>query len=272
MKKDAKTTSVCSVLLIACLIGWLTALPIGAASSRSHSWYCAHVKGHLQPPPPTELSFIEELDGYYADRHHSDPDAQDKVIYLTFDVGYENGNVGKILDILKEQQAPGAFFVLSNVVTSAPDLVRRMLEEGHTVCNHTAHHKDMSRLGKEAFLSELQQLEALCLGSLGEAPAKYYRPPEGRFSEENLVWAKENGYKTVFWSFAYPDWDNDRQPSPEKAKKIILDNAHNGEVMLLHPTSATNAAILGEVLSELKEMGYRFGSLDELTGGASCGG
>ena len=93
---------------------------------------------------------------------------------------------------------------------------------------------------------------------------KIYRPPEGKFSIDNLKWASELGYKTVLWSFAYADWDNDRQMSPENAKQIILNNIHNGEVMLLHPTSATNAKILKEVIIELKNQGYSFGTIEEL--------
>ena len=117
-----------------------------------------------------------------------------------------------------------------------------------------------------AFLAELQELEALYTDTTGKTLAKYYRPPEGRFNRSNLECADQNGYKTVFWSFAYPDWDNEKQMSPQRAKSIIMENIHNGEVMLLHPTSATNAEILGDVIRELKREGYRFGSLDELTG------
>ena len=257
----ALTVILCMGLLLS-----VTAAPV------AHNWYCVHVKDHVQPTAPGELAFIEDLDGFYIDHRHAAPDAEDKVIYLTFDVGYENGNVSKVLDVLKAADATGAFFILSNVITSAPELVERMLAEGHTVCNHTAHHKDMTRLDDAAFLGELRELETLCLERLGQAPAAYYRPPQGRFTKENLLCAKTNGYKTIFWSFAYPDWDNDRQMTPEKAKRILLDNVHNGEVMLLHPTSATNATVLGEVLAELRGMGYRFGRLDELTGGASCDG
>ena len=140
-----------------------------------------------------------------------------------------------------------------------------MADEGHLVCNHTLRHKDMSQADDAAFLEELKALEALYTETVGRQMAAYYRPPEGRFSRENLACAQRNGYKTIFWSFAYPDWDNDKQLSRERAKQIILENLHNGEVMLLHPTSSTNAAILGEVIRELKAQGYRFGTLDELT-------
>ena len=251
-------------LLSVCLIASAAAVS-GSAEGKAYNWYSVHVKNHVQPSVGSDIAFAEELGGYYIDHRNTDPAAEDKVIYLTFDAGYENGNVAKILDVMKEEQVTGAFFVLGNLIKKEPKLIRRMAEEGHLVCNHTFHHKDMTRLDDAAFLEELTALEALYRETTGSKMAAYYRPPEGKFSRENLACAQQNGYKTVFWSFAYPDWDNNRQMSPEKAKSIILENAHNGEVMLLHPTSATNAAILGDVIRELKAQGYRFGALDELT-------
>lgn len=245
-------------------ISVLCTLP-GSAQDHAYSWYCVHEKNHIQPKVSKELAFVEEAGGYFIDRRHTEQDDADKVIYLTFDAGYENGNVAKILDILKEESVPGAFFVLGNLITHDTALVKRMAEEGHLVCNHTVRHKDMTKLDETAFLAELGELETLYEATTGNKLAAYYRPPEGKFSRENLICAQENGYKTIFWSFAYPDWDNARQMSAEKAKSIILDNAHNGEVMLLHPTSATNAAILRDVIVELKKEGYRFGTLDQLT-------
>ena len=256
-----------TVLLFFALVSVLCTivLPVQAQAVR-HQWYCKHVSGHAQPSLDQRLAFIEEHNAYYIDRHHTNADADDKVIYLTFDAGYENGNVEKTLDILREQQVPAAFFILENLVVKNTDLVKRMANEGHTVCNHTSHHKDMSSWRNAAVLEEVQSLEAVYRERIGGEMAKYYRPPEGVFSCENLDCLAENGYKTVFWSFAYPDWDNNKQMSAEKAKQIILENLHNGEVMLLHPTSNTNVAILADVICEIRAMGYRFGTLDELTG------
>ena len=257
-------------LRVLCLC--LACAPFGVpcyAQSQSYNWYCVHVKDHVQPRVGADIAFAEELGGYYIDHTHQSPEDSDKVIYLTFDAGYENGNVAKILDVLKEEQVPGAFFILGHLISHDTELVKRMADEGHLVCNHTAHHKDMTKRNDEDFLAELQALETLYEETTGNKMAAYYRPPEGKFSRENLECAQRNGYKTVFWSFAYPDWDNKCQMSPEKAKSIILENAHNGEVMLLHPTSQTNAAILGEVIRELKTEGYRFGTLDELTAGGN---
>ena len=251
----------CLCILLLC---GLCLLPAEAACAE-YSWYCRHVKDHIQPTIASELSFVEELDGFFIDHRHSDQGDTEQVIYLTFDAGYENGNVEKILDILKAEEVPAAFFILGNLITKNTELVKRMAAEGHSVCNHTVRHRNMSQKSNAEFLSELQELESLYKEQIGCGMSPYYRPPEGRFSRENLVCAKENGYKTIFWSFAYPDWDNNKQMTPEKAEAIILENLHNGEVMLLHPTSATNAAVLGSVIQKAKALGYRFGSLDELT-------
>jgi len=231
-------------------------------SSSVYSWYCPHRKDGQQPAIPSEMSFIEDHGGFFLDRNAKE---EDKVIYLTFDAGYENGNVEKILDVLKEENVPGAFFILDNLITSNTALVKRMAEEGHLVCNHTAKHRDMSAVNsKEEFAAELAKLEAIYKEYTGYDMAKFYRPPEGKFSETNMIHADELGYKTVFWSFAYADWDNNKQMSHEKALDKVISGTHNGEILLLHPTSATNAAILPELIRTWKSMGYRFGSLNDL--------
>ncbi len=241
------------------------------ASSNVYSWYCKRTKDHTQPPLPREFEFISSYGGYYVDVKNYSPDSADKKVYLTFDAGYENGNVEKILDTMKEHEVKGAFFVLSNLISSSPDLIIRMADEGHLVCNHTSNHKDMSRVSDiETFKRELESLEEIYKNTTGREMAKYFRPPEGNFSENTLKFAQELGYKTVFWSFAYADWDNNKQMSKEAAKTKILDNIHNGAVLLLHPTSATNADILGDVIVELKSQGYTFGTLDELVANNIC--
>ena len=240
-----------------------------SAQDASYSWYCAHVKDHKQPSLARELAFVENCGGYYLGCGVNSDAECEKVIYLTFDAGYENGNVAKVLDVLKEENVPGAFFVLGHLISNNSDLIMRMKAEGHLVCNHTVRHRDMSRVSDEAFLKELKELEDQYQTLTGEKMPKYYRPPEGRFSKSNLDAAQKNGYKTIFWSFAYPDWDNQKQMTSQKAKQIILDNLHAGEVMLLHPTSAVNAEILGDVIREAKRQGYRFGTLEELTGGTN---
>ena len=246
-----------------CLFLFISATPFASASSGAYNWFCVHRKDHLQPSADQSFSFIEDLNGYYIDKNHGDQ-CSDKVIYLTFDAGYENGNVKRILDVLKEENVTAAFFVLGHLIECNTDLICQMFENGHLVCNHTFSHKAMVGRSEEEFRNEIELLETTCLEMTGRELSKYYRPPEGRFDKTSLEYAKNLGYKTVFWSFAYADWDNASQMSPEKAKAKILDNVHNGEIMLLHPTSATNATILGEIIKELKNQGYRFGSLDEL--------
>ncbi len=235
------------------------------AAQSSKSWYCVRSKNNLQPLVGADISFVENYGGYYIDHAHGD-DCDEKVIYLTFDAGYENGNVAKILDVLKEKEVSGAFFVLANLVIKNTDLVVRMADEGHLVCNHTSKHRDMSKVETfEEFQQELCTLENVYRDHTGKEVSKYFRPPEGRFDVQTLEFAQKMGYNTIFWSFAYADWSNSDQMSHDAAKKKIFDNLHNGAVILLHPTSQTNAEILGDVIDECRSQGYRFGTLDELT-------
>ncbi len=192
-------------------------------------------------------------------------DTEEKVLYLTFDAGYENGCTKKILDALKKHNVKAAFFLVGNYIERNADLVRRMVEEGHIVANHTMHHPDMSKLSdKERFSKELTDLEELFRSITGKEMPKYYRPPQGVYSEENLKMAKALGYKTVFWSLAYVDWNNDAQPTREQAFSKLLPRTHNGAVILLHSTSKTNAEILDELLTKWKDSGYRFETIDKL--------
>jgi len=245
-----------TVLLMPCLT-----LGVFARDDTSIGWYFKKNETHAPPPLDASLEFIEDCGGYYLDRHAA---ADDPVIYLTFDAGYENGNVARILDTLDAHHAKGAFFVLSHLIKAEPDLVRRMAQGGHTVCNHSANHRDMTTLDDAVFREELDDLANLYRETTGASIAPYFRPPEGKFNETALRRAMNAGYKTIFWSFAYPDWDNANQPDPDAAIKNVLDHTHNGMVLLLHPTSATNAAILDRLLCAWEEQGYRFGTLDEL--------
>ena len=187
------------------------------------------------------------------------------MLYLTFDAGYENGCTEKILDTLKKHNAKAAFFLVGNYIQRNADLVRRMVQEGHTVGNHTMHHPDMSKLSDfNAFSKELSDLAELYEQTVGQPLPRYYRPPQGIYSEENLKMAQQLGYKTVFWSLAYVDWNNDAQPSREQALSKLLPRTHPGAVVLLHSTSKTNAEILDELLTKWEEAGYRFGTVEEL--------
>ncbi len=214
--------------------------------------------------PPVANATFEELrkyDAYYAE------DTDEKRIYLTFDCGYENGNTEALLDALKKHKASATFFVVGNFISTSPELVKRMHKDGHTVGNHTFHHPDMSQIStKEAFEKELKDVEDLYKEITGEEMVKYYRPPQGKYSTENLQMAKDMGYHTFFWSLAYVDWYQDNQPSHDEAFDKLLGRIHPGAIVLLHSTSSTNAEILDELLGKWEEMGYTFHGLEELVG------
>lgn len=248
------------ILLIAVVIALAVSVSVFASSAlTTGSWGLSF---RQEGAPPIGNAGKDQLRQYQAAYIG---DVGEKVLYLTFDAGYENGCTAKILDTLKEKQVPAAFFLVGNYIQRSPDLVRRMVAEGHTVGNHTMHHYDMSRLSdKAAFSKELTDLEVLYKETVGQELPKYYRPPQGIYSEENLKMAQELGYKTLFWSLAYVDWNNDSQPTREAALSKLLPRTHNGAVVLLHSTSKTNAEILGELIDKWKAMGYRFGTLDEL--------
>lgn len=212
--------------------------------------------------PPSGNTSQEKLSQYNAAYLGN---TEEKVIYLTFDAGYENGCTEQILDTLKKHDVPAAFFLVGNYLEQNPELVKRMVTEGHTVGNHTYHHPDMSKISdKAAFTKEMKDVESLYKEITGEEMKPYYRPPQGKYSTSNMEMAKELGYHTFFWSLAYVDWYQDKQPSHEEAFDKLLNRIHPGAIVLLHNTSQTNGEIMDELLTKWEEMGYRFGTLDEL--------
>lgn len=214
--------------------------------------------------PPVANATAEELktyDAYYLG------DTQKKILYLTFDAGYENGNTGLILDALHKHKVQAAFFVVGSFITENPELIRRMDEEGHLVCNHTYSHPDMSRISTpDTFRKELEDVENAYQQVTGKKMLKFYRPPQGKYSTKNLQMAKDLGYDTFFWSLAYVDWYEKDQPSKEEAFDKLLNRIHPGAIVLLHSTSSTNAEILDSLLGKWEDMGYSFGSLKDLPG------
>lgn len=260
MKKSIKITAV----LLSVLTVLLPLAILRGSAQQTCSWYCMREKNNRRPSCPPEFAYAENENFLWIDPTVTDT-AGEKVAYLTFDAGYENGNVAKILDILDEKGVKGSFFILINLIDREPELVRRMTESGQLVCNHTAHHKDMSKItDRKKFNAELNALADAYRTLTGRQIAYFYRPPEGKFSGENLRMASDLGYTTVLWSFAYADWDNTAQADPEAAKEKILANIHNGCILLLHPTSETNVRILGTVIDEMKKDGYRFETLDKI--------
>ena len=183
-------------------------------------------------------------------------------IYLTFDLGYEAGYTEKILEVLKQNQVTGVFFITAHYLNTQPDLVKRMIDENHIVANHTVNHKSMPSCSLDTSKKEVMNVHTAIYEKFGYE-MKYIRPPKGEYSERSLAYCNSLNYKTVMWSFAYDDWDENKQGREEYGKKKILDNLHNGEIMLLHATSKDNSNILDEVIKEVKEQGYEFRSLDE---------
>lgn len=217
--------------------------------------------------PPTGNASAEELKKYNA---YFIGDTTQNTIYLTFDCGYENGNTEPILDALKKHDVKATFFVVGNFLETSPEIVKRMIAEGHTVGNHTYHHLDMSSISSmDAFKKETQDVENLFEQITGTPITKFYRPPQGKYNIENLKMAQELGYHTFFWSLAYVDWYQDKQPTKDEAFGKLLKRIHPGAIVLLHSTSSTNAQILDELLTKWEEMGYTIKPLTELVGAAT---
>lgn len=232
---------------------------VSAESTVSANWGLSFQEDGKPPVANASAAFLSQYNAYYIE------ETNEKKIYLTFDCGFENGCTSAILDTLKKHDAPAAFFIVGNYLETSPDLVKRMVEEGHLVGNHTYHHPDMSKIStKEAFQEELQSLEALYEETTGQPMTKFYRPPQGIYSEANLQMAHDLGYQTFFWSLAYVDWYQDDQPTKEEAFAKLIPRIHPGAVVLLHNTSQTNAEILDELLTEWESLGYTFHSLQEL--------
>lgn len=229
-----------------------------AASTEVTNWGLSFQQEGQPPVANATAEYLAQFDSVYR------MDTQEKKLYLTFDAGFENGNTEKILDALKKHNVKATFFLVGNYFETQPDLVRRMVEEGHTVGNHTYSHPDMSAIADEAsFRAELEKNEALYKEVAGGEMPRLYRPPQGKFCESNLKMAQNLGYKTVFWSLAYVDWYENDQPTPQQAYDKLLPRVHPGAVVLLHSTSKTNGDILDELLGKWEEMGYSFGNLEQ---------
>ena len=249
------------IIMIGSLVGaiLLAIAQFNPSTVQTGAWGLHFQEEGQLPSGPATTAQLQQYDAAYLGN------TDEKVLYLTFDAGYENGQTAKILDILKKHDAPAAFFLVGDYLERNGDLVRRMVDEGHIVGNHTMNHPDMSKLANpEDFAEELAGVEKLFQQITGKELPKFYRPPQGIYSVQNLKLAKELGYKTVFWSLAYVDWNNESQPSRDYAFQKLLPRTHQGAVVLLHSTSATNAEILEDLLTTWKNQGYRFGTVDEL--------
>ncbi len=226
-------------------------------SNKKIGWGIKREDNHKQPDLGVENSrIINKYDGICIGN------AELPYVYLTFDNGYEAGYTEKILAVLKENEVPAAFFITGHYVNSHPELVKKMIDEGHIVGNHTVNHKSMPDISDEQIKTEMMDLHKSIYDKFGYE-MKYCRPPKGEYSERTIACTNSLGYKTVMWSFAYDDWDENKQGREEYGKKKVLDNVHNGAVLLLHGTSKDNSNILDECIKEIKKMGYEFRRLDQ---------
>lgn len=240
-----------------CALRAVNRLGAAEAAAGITDWGLSFQSEGAPPVANASQEYLKNFDALYVG------DTNQKEIYITFDAGFENGNTERILDALKKHGVKATFFLVGNYFETQPELVKRIAEEGHTIGNHTYSHPDMSKIGDiQSFQTELQKNEALYRDILGSEMPKLYRPPQGKFCEENLKMAQQLGYSTVFWSLAYVDWYTDDQPTPEQAFSKLLPRIHPGAVVLLHSTSSTNAEILDELLTKWEETAYSFGDLE----------
>lgn len=228
----------------------------------SEDWGLSFGESGTQPVGNASPEDLAWYDAYYVGAD------SEKVIYLTFDCGYENGNTEPILDALRKHGVQATFFVVGHFLETAPDMAKRMVEDGHAVGNHTYHHLDMPTISdQETFQKEMDDVAELFHEITGAELSPYYRPPQGKCNVDNLKMAQKLGYNTIFWSLAYVDWNQDDQPSHEEAFDKLTSRIHPGAVVLLHNTSSTNGEILEELLTKWEEMGYTFKPLSELVSG-----
>ncbi len=260
-RRHILTALFCCAAVLVGTVAWArlhTAVSVATAAANTN-WGLRFQKDGETPVGNASAEALAKYNAVYTG------DTSKKVIYLTFDAGYDNGYTAPILDTLKKHNVPAAFFIVGNFAESRPELVKRMVAEGHIVGNHTYHHPDMSAISTaEGFEKELGSLETLYKEITGSDMQKFYRPPQGKYSEQNLQMAHERGYKTCFWSLAYVDWYVNDQPTREQAFAKLLPRVHPGAIVLLHSTSRTNCEILDDLLTKWKEMGYSFGKLSDI--------
>ncbi|MBR3832947.1 MAG: polysaccharide deacetylase family protein [Lachnospiraceae bacterium] len=218
-------------------------------------------KDNHEPTGCDDTIDIYQYGGYHVDKNARD---EDKVLYLTFDCGYENNYTSQILDVLKEQNVPACFFVTQTYIRDNIDLTKRMKEEGHQVGNHTITHPSMPERSYEEIIEEVNGCAKYMAENTGYAMDPYLRPPMGEYSQRTLKLTQDLGYKTIFWSMAYMDYDVNNQPGVDYVTAHFEKYHHNGAIILMHNVSESNADALKTVIVNMKAKGYRFASLNEL--------
>lgn len=245
-----------SLSILVFLALWIDLSLVEAAGG--YGWGYKKNNDHEVPDIGKYQDMLEKYGAYYADF------SGEKNIYLTFDNGYEEGYTDDVLDVLKEADVPATFFVTGHYVKSEPDLIKRIVDEGHIIGNHSYHHPDFTIITKEAIQTELEDLEKEVAAVSEQTELKYLRPPKGIFNEQTLQWANELGYIHIFWSLAFIDWNTDGQKGWEYAYEQIMQQIHPGAIILMHTVSSDNAEALEKLIDDLQEQGYRFKSLDDL--------
>lgn len=235
----------------------INGIEIESLDNKKIGWGIKRNDNHEQPDVGNvNRKILDKYQGLYMGNK------EQKLVYLTFDLGYEAGYTPKILKVLKQNEVKATFFITAHYVNTQPDLVKQMIDEGHIIGNHTVNHKSMPSCSLETIKKEVMDLHSAIYDKFGYE-MKFIRPPKGEYSERTVAYTNTLGYTSVMWSFGYDDWDEKKQGREEYGKKKILDNVHNGEIMLLHATSKDNANILDDVIKEIKNMGYEFRNIDQ---------
>ncbi len=230
-----------------------------ALSNEKKGWWIKRKENNEQSEAQNEID-LAKYDAFYVDTKHKDK----KVMYLTFDCGYDNGYTEPMLDILKKHKAYAIFFVTQTYIRDNVEIVKRMKKEGHLVGNHTVKHKSMPDLSERDIKEELITCADYCKEATGYEMDPYVRPPMGEYSERTLQICKNLGYKTVFWSMAYLDYEVDNQPGSDFVIDHFEKYYHNGAIPLLHNVSKSNAEALDTVLTNLEKKGFTFENVDKI--------
>jgi peptidoglycan-N-acetylmuramic acid deacetylase len=253
--KIKRTIFVVSLLLLS--ISQMALAQANELSNETLAWGFRRGENHAQPVLDSKsLQVINKFNGIAMGND------QDKYVYLTFDCGYEAGYTESIINTLAENDVTAAFFITGHYLNTAEDLVKKMIENGNIVGNHTVNHKCLPNLTDDEIKNEIMKLHNAVYEKIGYEMT-YFRPPKGEFSERTTSLINDLGYTSVLWSSAYDDWDTEKQGREEYGKKKILDNLHNGSVILLHATSKDNSVILDDLIKEIKAQGYEIRSLND---------
>lgn len=240
------------------IIALIVMITIPSVNAASYGWGFSRNDNHETPEIGSYNNEIKDTNSYYVG------DTEQKTIYLTFDAGYDNGYLIKILDVLDEKGVKAAFFVTGDFLNRQSELTKEIHNRGHLVCNHSWSHKNITTLSKSQLDTELSKVEDKFEELTGSKMSKYFRPPAGEFNKTSLSVLKENGYSTIFWSLAYKDWDVNKQNGADYAYNSVMNNIHNGAIILMHTVSSDNANALGKIIDSLHNEGYEFASLDLL--------